>query len=73
MTAPKLYIVQSRVRGQWGDLVKYEARDFAERGLIAVRKAKRDNPKDHRVSEDFRLISREYIETVLDPVAEVMA
>lgn len=70
MTATKHYIVQSRVRGQWGDLVKYEVRDFAERGLTALRKTVRDQPDRHRHVEGYRLISREYVETVLDPVAE---
>ena len=73
MTASKHYIVQSRVRGQWGDLVKYEARDNAERGLTALRKVVRDQPSKHKYVEGYRLISREYVETVLDPAGEVTA
>ncbi len=73
MTATKHYIVQSRVRGQWGDVVKYEIRDNADRGLMALRKTVRDQPDRHKHVEGYRLISREYIETVLDPVAEVQS
>lgn len=70
MTASKHYIVQSRVRGQWGDVVKYEIRDFADRGLTALRKTVRDQPDRHKHVEGYRLISREYVETVLDPAAD---
>lgn len=72
MTATKHYIVQSRVRGQWGDVVKYEIRDNADRGLIALRKTVRDQPERHKHVEGYRLISREYVEMVLDPVPELV-
>ena len=73
MTDSKLYIVQSRVRGQWGDVVKYEERANAERGLTAVRKSLRDNPSRSKYVEGYRLVVREYSETVLDPVTEAVA
>jgi hypothetical protein len=71
MTATKHYIVQSRVRGQWGDVVKYEIRDNADRGLMALRKTIRDQPDRHKHVEGYRLISREYIETVIDPAEAI--